>query len=77
VLSNDSDLAAPMRTINDQRKRPVGLMTPPTWKDAPAVELKAVAAFHHRISMLAIRECQFPDQITDAKGRTIRRPDGW
>lgn len=77
VLSNDSDLAAPMKIINGHRTKPVGLMTPPAWKNHPAVELKAVAAFHHRISMLAIRECQLPDEITDADGRTIRRPGGW
>lgn len=77
VLSNDSDLVAPIKIINAQRSRPVGLMTPPKWKNTPAVELRTVAAFHHRITMAAVRDCQFPEELLAQDGQTLRRPDGW
>lgn len=77
VLSNDSDFAAPIRIINGYQTKPVGLMTPPRWKNEPAIQLTEAAAFRKRISMTAIRECQFPDEVQLDDGSVIHRPPEW
>ena len=77
VVSDDSDLVAPIRIINQVRTRPVGIVTPPKGKDKPARELADVAAFRYRITMTAIRESQFPVSVTDSEGNKIHRPQEW
>lgn len=77
VVSNDSDLASPIRTINDSATRPVGIVTPPRWKDQPSSELSQVTAFRYRITDKAMREGQFPTTVTDSDGNRIHKPEEW
>ena len=77
VVSNDSDLAAPIKTINQEHDKPVGVMTPTQWKDEPAQKLMEVAAFHHRISRKSVEESQFPAEIHLSDGTIIHRPPEW
>ncbi len=96
VITNDSDLAEPVRIINKELRIPVGIFNPQTVDTAlrrahlsgkpirparPSIELKKVAKFHRNItsegptSHMALS--QFPQEITDAQGRKIRKPVGW
>lgn len=96
VITNDSDLAEPVRIINKELMIPVGVFNPQTNDTAmrrsrvtgkpfrpatPSIELKKVAKFNRNItsegpnSHMALS--QFPPEITDAQGRTIRKPATW
>lgn len=77
VVSNDSDLAAPIRTINSRREQPVGIVIPTKWKNEPSQELTEAAAFRYRIRKKALRESQFPETVTDNKGNEYVRPGVW
>ena len=96
VVTNDSDLAEPVRIINKELRIPVGVFNPQTDDTAirrsrisgkplrparPSIELKKVAKFNRNITSEGsgshMARSQFPDELTDAKGRTIRRPAGW
>lgn len=75
VFSNDSDLAEPIRIVNQELNIPVYVYVKDTLK--PAHELKNVAknVYHFRNSDLA--DCQFPKTFLDAKGRPIEKPLKW
>jgi hypothetical protein len=96
VVTNDSDLAEPVRIINKELRIPVGVFNPQTDDTAirrsrisgkplrparPSIELKKVAKFNRNITSEGpgshMARSQFPDEVTDAQGRTIRRPAGW
>jgi hypothetical protein len=96
VITNDSDLAEPVRIINKELLMPVGVFNPQTNDTAlrrsrvtgqplrparPSIELKKVAKFNRDITSEGA-EChmarsQFPSQIVDSQGHTIRRPASW
>jgi len=96
VITNDSDLAEPVRIINKELRIPVGVFNPQTDDTAirrsrisgqplrparPRIELKKVAKFHRNITSEGsgshMARSQFPEELVDAQGRTIRRPAGW
>lgn len=71
VLSNDSDLAEPMRLVREMGKT-VGLLTP---EGRPlSKELKQHASFMRPVRTGAIRRCQMPSPIP---GTAIRKPREW
>lgn len=71
VISNDSDLAEPMRLVRAMGKV-VGLATP---EGRPvSKELKGHASFMRPVRLGAVRRCQMPSPIP---GTTIRKPQGW
>lgn len=71
VLSNDSDLAEPMRLVREMGKV-VGLATP---EGRPvSKELKGYANFMRPVRIGAVRRCQMPSPIP---GTNIRKPQGW
>ena len=74
VLSTDSDLALPIELIRTELNLPVGVLFP---KRRYSVELARVAAFKRTFDDRLLRQCQFPDSLADAAGRTIRKPRGW
>lgn len=71
VLSNDSDLAEPIRIVRDELKKPVGLICP---CDKVAYGLHKVATFTRHITPQRLRDSQFGDPIP---GTEIRRPAEW
>jgi hypothetical protein len=96
VITNDSDLAEPVRIINKELLIPVGVFNPQTNDTAtrrsrvtgkplrparPSIELKKVAKFNRDITSEGanshMARSQFPPELTDVQGRTIRRPAGW
>ena len=77
VISNDSDLALPIRMVRDKLGLPVGIVNPNL--DQKAVtprELTDAATFIRRLRPNTLRNSQFPPQLRDAKG-IISRPDEW
>lgn len=96
VVTNDSDLAEPVRIINKELLIPVGVFNPQTDDTAirrsrvtgqplrparPSIELKKVAKFNRNITSEGpnshMARSQFPPEIIDARGLTIRRPASW
>jgi uncharacterized LabA/DUF88 family protein len=95
VITNDSDLAEPVRIINQELGIPVGIFNPQTndtaarktirkgkpAKASPSITLRKVARFVRDIRSEGpnchMAVSQFEDAITDASGRTIRKPSGW
>lgn len=74
VLTNDADLAEPIRLVQDELKVPVALVYPTA---KPAGEMrKANPADLLKLSLSTVRKSQFPDQLTDAKG-IFHKPKGW
>ncbi len=96
LITNDSDLAEPVRIINQELKMPVVVLNPHTLGTAkrqsqrtgrplvppkPSIQLKKSARFYREIGSDGpdshVAKCQLPDVITDADGRTIRKPHTW
>ena len=95
VVTNDSDLAEPVRIINRELKIPVGIFNPHTRdtanrrsritgrleKASPSIALRQVAKFVRDIrsegSDCHVALSQFPDELIDANGHTIRKPPCW
>jgi len=75
VITNDSDLAEPIRIVRDVLGKRVEVLDP--CGDArTSAELKKVATFYKPIRLGAISASLFPDTLTDATG-TFRKPTGW
>jgi len=74
VISNDSDLAEPLRIVRDE----LGIMTVVVNPQPAAQRSRNIAAdvFKQlRASTLAAR--QLPAKITDQAGRVIQKPAAW
>ncbi len=96
LITNDSDLAEPVRIINKELGLPVGIFNPhtddtairrarltnkPVVPAAPSIQLRKMAKFHRDITSEGpashMARSQFADELTDATGRTFRKPAGW
>ncbi|MGD0684088.1 MAG: NYN domain-containing protein [Streptosporangiaceae bacterium] len=76
VISNDSDLEAPIRAVMQELGVPVGLLNPhPVWRRSRDL-LNLDPVFFKQIRPNAVKNSQFPDVLTDANG-TFRRPATW
>jgi len=87
LISNDSDLAEPVRVVQSRFRRPVGVAfpilnrNPSGARRPPSNTLLGVAAFRRFITDTRRRrrllaECQFPETLTDARG-SFSRPPEW
>jgi hypothetical protein len=76
VISNDSDLRAPIRALIEELGVPVGLVNPHPAKLRSRVLLGLNPFFFKQIRPTALRDCQFPPVLHDVHGE-VRRPDGW
>lgn len=73
VVSNDSDLAEPIRIVHERFDRPVIVFCP---HQQTSRSLQAVASYCKPIRKGLLAACQFPDMIEDDLG-TIRKPEEW
>jgi uncharacterized LabA/DUF88 family protein len=73
VVSNDSDLLEPIRIVQSELGKPVGILNP---QKHPSVVLKNEAKFFKSIRRSALAKCQFPPVLTDAGG-AIKKPSSW
>ncbi len=74
VITNDSDLAEPIRLARDELGITVGVVNPhQTTKRSREIE----ATFFRQLRSNVVAACQFPDELVDAEGRTIHKPKTW
>lgn len=73
VISNDADLAEPIRLVTQELKLPVGIWHP---HRTHVNELAKVATFYRRIHRDSLRDSQFPPTLTDRHG-IIHKPPTW
>jgi uncharacterized LabA/DUF88 family protein len=74
VVSNDSDLKAPIEAVRNELHLPVGVVVPGSEKQIRRSALPA--DFYRRIRLGVLRDCQLPPVITDPHG-TVRKPRTW
>jgi len=73
LISNDSDLAEPLRLIKNQRNKMIGLLSP-LLNGHPSRELQAQAHFVKQIRKGVLRQSQLPEIIP---GTSIKKPITW
>lgn len=73
LITNDSDLAEPVRIVRDELHLPVGILNPHQHHSA---ELKRVATFLKRIRQSDLVASQFAEALTDSKG-AFHKPSSW
>ena len=74
IISNDSDLASPMKFVKDELKLKVSIVNPP--KVHTHRDLVDAATYVKRIRKTHLRNSQFPSELKDATG-TITKPASW
>lgn len=77
VISNDSDLAEPIRLVRQKFHKPVIVLHPCGQGRKPSFELRKVASKSVMVDASLLPACQFPTTLTDAAGRTIHKPASW
>lgn len=75
VISNDSDLVAPIRFIREDLGvgKEVGIFNP---QENDSVQLKKFASFYRPLRQGPISGAQFPVEMSDQDG-TFRKPEEW
>lgn len=73
LITNDSDLAEPVRIVAQEIGLPVGILNPHQFHSR---ELRQYATFIKRIRQGNLASSQFPRMLTDRKG-TFAKPTGW
>lgn len=73
VISNDSDLLAPIRLIRSELGKKVGVLNP---QKNPSRAILPHVDFFKQIRSGVLRDSQFPDTLTDKHG-TITKPPRW
>lgn len=75
VISNDSDLATPMRFARDRFGIEVWVFSPHSGE--PTNHLKNAATYHRSIRPNVLERCLFADTLVDSQGRSIHKPARW
>lgn len=73
VISGDSDLLAPVRTVIESLRKPVGVLNP---QRHPCMVLKRHATFYKHVRPNFVAAAQFPPTLTDALG-SFTKPAAW
>ncbi len=73
LISNDSDLAEPVRIVSQELRMPVGILNP---HQHHSKELQRYATFVKRIRQGHLLASQFPASLQDAKG-SFSKPIAW
>ncbi|MDA1348586.1 MAG: NYN domain-containing protein [Chloroflexi bacterium] len=77
VISNDSDLALPIKVVRDELKLPIVVTNPSVSQRVPtAKQLQDASTFQRRLFKTTLKNSQFPPTLTDANG-TITKPPSW
>lgn len=73
LITNDSDLAEPVRIVRHELGFPVGVLSP---RPRHSAELQKVATFTKRIRLAQLVSCQFPISLNDTHG-AFHKPASW
>lgn len=74
IITNDSDLAEPVRIAVQEAGKRVGLLVP---VKNPTQSLVQVASFHLHIRPGHLGKAQFPNPLPLPDGSTLAKPPGW
>jgi hypothetical protein len=75
VVSNDSDLAAPIRLVCEEMQKSVILLNPHS--SNPAFHLQGIPGVaYRRVRLGPLQACQFPHRLHDSHG-VIEKPSSW
>ncbi len=77
IISNDSDLAEPIRVVKDDLGLAVGIVNPHPARKRSRELQRLAPTFFKQIREAALRRSQFADPVRDAHGRAIHKPPGW
>jgi uncharacterized LabA/DUF88 family protein len=73
LVTNDSDLLAPVDLVRNRLGKTVGVLNP---QKHPAIALTKAATFIKTIRSGVLRASQLPEDLTDERG-TFSKPAGW
>jgi hypothetical protein len=73
LITNDSDLAEPVKIVRQELGLPVGIRNPHQYHSK---SLQTLATFLKRIRQADLLTSQFPPVMNDAKG-TFTKPSSW
>jgi uncharacterized LabA/DUF88 family protein len=73
IVSNDSDLLAPIQVVSGQLRKPVGMLNPQKY---PSRALLPRVKFLKQIRSGVLAKSQFPVTLMDARGR-FSKPASW
>jgi hypothetical protein len=76
VVTNDSDLAEPIRMVCHDHGVPVGVFNPGRVSNGSWHLQRIPPTFFRQIKNSALAACQFPEKLQDGEGE-IRRPADW
>lgn len=76
VISNNSDLVAPIELVTKRLGHKVGVLNPHLDGNNSRELANVANLFHRRLTLKTVRASLFPDVLTDARGE-IRKPQGW
>ena len=71
LISNDTDLKTPLLRVKRKSKKTVGVISPYI---TTHIDLQKSSHFHKTISIEALKQCQFPETMKDAKGKFFCPP---
>lgn len=77
MLSNDTDLRMAVKIAVEDFGRAVFVVSPHFRQKRVARELVEIATKAFRINPVLLAGCLLPDQMQDANGRTISKPNEW
>ena len=75
IISNDSDLAAPIRYVHDDLNRKVSVVNPDN-SNYTHRDLVESATYSKRLRKSHLRRSRFPSALSDAQGQMVK-PNGW
>jgi hypothetical protein len=75
VITNDSDLAEPIRVVRDELKLPIGILYPSRYLN-PQLKNAATPNFTKAIRTGLLSVSQFPGVLSDRIG-SFHKPSGW
>lgn len=73
VITNDSDLATPIRMVREQLGKQVAIVNP---RKRTALDLKGIANSYRSIRRIWLANAQFPNVMSDEHGE-FRKPEKW
>ncbi|GII75681.1 hypothetical protein Sru01_06630 [Sphaerisporangium rufum] len=76
VVSNDADLAEPIRAVRHALGLSIGVANPYPYERRAVDLIAARPTFFRQINTGMLRACQLPDQLQGVDGK-IRRPQRW
>ncbi|MCH7706636.1 MAG: NYN domain-containing protein [Chloroflexi bacterium] len=76
VISNDGDLALPIRMVRDEFHKQITVVNPRHRGRVTRGLRHSANSYIHFINRTLLAQCQFPSELTDATG-TISKPPRW